>query len=275
MGINIPDGFATTADAFRLFLKENELEEPLDKLMRSLDLNEFSNLSQVSQQAKQLVLQASLPIDLMDQIVESYNTLCKGNDREVAVRSSATAEDLPTASFAGQHDSFLNVNGKENLLEAVKKSFASLYNARAIKYRVDNGFEHGKVALSAGIQLMVRADKACSGVCFTIEPDSGFAQSVIITGCWGLGENIVQGAVTPDEFHVFKPAIGKFPKPIISKKMGSKARTMIYAEKGSGTINEDTPESKQRIFTLHDQEIIKIAAWALIIEKHYRMPMGY
>lgn len=273
LGISIPDGFATTADAFRLFLKENKLEEPLQKLLESLDLKEFSNLIDISQNARRLVLQASLPDRLQREIIESYNDLCKGNEMEVAVRSSATAEDLPTASFAGQHDSFLNIKGKEALLDAVKKSFASLYNARAIKYRVDNGFEHDKVALSAGVQLMVRADKACSGVCFTIEPDSGFTRSVIITGCWGLGENIVQGAVTPDEFHVFKPAIGKFPRPVISKKMGTKAKTMIYTESGSGTVNIDTPEEKQKMFTLDNDEIITVAAWAKSIEEHYNMPM--
>jgi pyruvate,water dikinase len=273
--INIPDGFATTADAFRLFLSENSLEKPIKDLLGTLDLKDFSNLNQISAKAKQLVMKSPLPASLEKAIEEGYAALAlrNQNDSEVAVRSSATAEDLPTASFAGQHDSFLNIRGKEALLEAVKKCFASLYNARAIKYRIDNGFDHDKVALSAGVQLMVRADKASSGVCFTLEPDSGFRQSVIITGCWGLGENIVQGTVTPDEFHVFKPAIGKFPKPIISKKPGSKSKTMIYSASGSGTLNIDTPAEKQRVFTLSDEEIITVASWAKTIEEHYKMPM--
>jgi pyruvate,water dikinase len=275
LGVNIPDGFATTADAFRLFLKENDLVDKLNKLVNSLDKTEFKNLTAVSKDAKELLLSAKLPQSLANEITNSYESFCKklGRELDVAVRSSATAEDLPTASFAGQHESYLNINGIEAVLKAVQNCFASLYNARAIKYRIDNGFDHSKVALSVGIQLMVRSDKASSGVCFTIEPDSGFKNAIVITGCWGLGENIVQGAVTPDEFHVFKPSIGKFKRAIISKKIGSKAKTLIYAQNGLGTVNTDTPLEKQKQWTLSDNEIETIAKWALLIEQHYKLPM--
>jgi pyruvate,water dikinase len=275
LGVNIPDGFATSALAFRQFLRENNLVDKLNKLIDSLDLKEFSNLNTISKEAKSLLLSAKLSQQLTKEVTDYYTSLCQKHGRELdmAVRSSATAEDLPTASFAGQHDSFLNINGIENILRSVQNCFASLYNARAIKYRIDNGFDHSQVALSVGIQLMVRSDKSSSGVCFTIEPDSGFKNAIIITGCWGLGENIVQGAVTPDEFHVFKPSIGKFKKSIISKKIGSKAKTLVYKADGSGTVNTETPIEKQKKWTLTDEEIETIAKWAAIIEQHYKMPM--
>lgn len=273
LGINIPDGFATTADAFRLFLRENQLNDRLNALIDSLDKKDFKNLNSVSKEAKIILSAAALPLLLREQVLKNYRELCKKHGRilDVAVRSSATAEDLPGASFAGQHDSFLNINGEDAVLKAVQDCFTSLYNARAIKYRIDNGFDHRKVALSAGIQLMVRSDLSSSGVCFTIEPDSGFKNAIIITGCWGLGENIVQGTVTPDEFHVFKPAIGRNKRPIISKKIGSKAKTLVYSS--NGTANTDTPSEKQKQWTLNDSEIVTVAEWALKIEQHYKMPM--
>ncbi|MDP2384776.1 MAG: phosphoenolpyruvate synthase [Bacteroidota bacterium] len=275
LGVNVPDGFATTAEAFRLFISENQLAEKLQKVIGSLDQVEFRNLTSVSKEAKQLLLAAKLPQVLKDEIILYYTRLCEKHGRvlDVAVRSSATAEDLPTASFAGQHESYLNISGADAVVKAAHDCFVSLYNARAIKYRIDNGFDHSKVALSVGIQLMVRSDKACSGVAFTIEPDSGFKNAIVITGCWGLGENIVQGAVTPDEFHVFKPSIGKFEKSIISKKLGSKAKTLIYKSDGIGTVNIDTPIDLQKAWTLSDKEIETIAKWALIIEEHYKLPM--
>lgn len=275
LGVSVPDGFATTAEAFKDFLQVNGLTERLKELLNRVDRDTYSNLNSVSKEAKSLVLAADLPKDLCDQITLLYQQLCKvyGRELDVAVRSSATAEDLPTASFAGQHESFLNVRGIGDVLDSVKKCFASLYNARAIKYRNDNGFEHEKVALSAGIQLMVRSDKSSSGVCFTIDPDSGFRDMTVITGCWGLGENIVQGIVTPDEFHVFKPMIGKADRIIISKKLGPKAKTLVYREDGSGTENVNTPIEKQKQWTVNDEEIGVLAKWATIIEDHYGMPM--
>lgn len=275
LGVNIPDGFATTAEAFRTFLKENGLTDEVKSLLNSVDRNTYANLQEVSSKAKKLVLEGHLPESLKLEILENYRKLCTEHGREldVAVRSSATAEDLPTASFAGQHDSFLNVKGEQEVLNAIVRCYASLFNARAIKYRNDNGFEHEKVALSAGVQLMVRSDLSSSGVCFTIEPDSGFKDAIVITGCWGLGENIVQGAVTPDEFHVFKPLIGKVERSIISKKLGTKAKTLVYQIEGKGTVNTETPVEKQKQWTINDEEIATIAKWAQTIEQHYGMPM--
>jgi len=273
-GINIPDGFATTAAAFRFFLRENKIENKLKELIQSID-PEFSNLTDVSEKAKDLILNAILPQNLVAAIAQHYLELCNTHNREldVAVRSSATAEDLPTASFAGQHETFLNVKGIDAVLNAVHKCFASLYKARAIKYRIDNGFDPNNIQLSAGIQLMVRSDKASSGVCFSIDPDSGFKNVIVITGCWGLGENIVQGTINPDEFHVFKPTLGKVKNPIISKKMGSKSKTMVYDSDYSGIINIDTPEEKRNTYTLSNNEIKTIAKWTTIIEDHYKTPM--
>ena len=274
IGIQIPDGFATTADAFRFFKKENQLDQPISALLGELDKNQFGNLREISARIKKLILDASLPEKLEQAILKSYQNLCEihGRELDVAVRSSATAEDLPGASFAGQHESFLNIKGNEALLKAVKTCFASLYNARAIKYRIDKGFDKIEIALSVGVQLMVRSDLASSGVCFSIDPESGFKNAVLITGCWGLGENIVQGAVIPDEFLVFKPSLAKGKNPILSKKIGSKSKTMVYAEPG-GIINLDTPADKQKEFVLSDSEIRTLGDWSVKIENLYGLPM--
>lgn len=274
LGIKIPDGFATTADAFRLFKKENKLDEPISDLLSKLDKTHFKNLREISRQIKELILAASLSETLQSEILKYYESLCHAHGRvlDVAVRSSATAEDLPGASFAGQHDSFLNIRGNESLLKIVKACFASLYNARAIKYRIDKGFDKIEIALSVGIQLMVRSDLASSGVCFTIDPESGFENAVLITGSWGLGENIVQGAIIPDEFMVFKPALSKGKNAIISKKIGSKTKTMIYAESG-GIVNLDTPIDKQKEYVLSDGEIQTLGDWSVKIENLYGIPM--
>ena len=274
LGINIPDGFAVTADAYRLFLKENDLEKVVSESLESLDCDHFSNLREVSYKIKGEILKAEIPEQLISVIRSSYQGLCDeaGRELEVAVRSSATAEDLPGASFAGQHDSFLNICGEKALLEKVKACFASLYNARAIKYRHDKGFDKHVIALSVGVQVMVRADLASSGVIFTIEPESGFENAVLITGCWGLGENIVQGAVIPDEFLVFKPSLEKGKKAVISKKAGSKTKTMVYSKDG-GVVNLDTPMANQRRLVLSDQEVETLGKWAVAIENHYQMPM--
>lgn len=275
MGINVPDGFATTAEAFRFFLEENNLPEKLSALTKNLDVKDYVALKAASDKSKQLLLDAKFSDQFVNEIKSHYNALCKKHGRtlDVAVRSSATAEDLPSASFAGQHESFLNINGEDGVVKAVQQCFASLYNARAIKYRVDNGFKHEAVALSAGIQLMVRSDLSSAGVAFTIDPETGFSNAIVITGCWGLGENIVQGAVTPDEFHVFKPGIGKNKRTIVHKKLGSKAKTLVYNDKTSGTVNLTTPSEKQEAWTLSDEEIETLAQWCLSIENHYKMPM--
>lgn len=274
LGIRIPNGFAVTAAGYRLFLKENKLNQSIQEKLSKLDLENFSNLREVSGEIKTLILHGKVPDDLAKEIVHSYKSLGGLNriNPDVAVRSSATAEDLPGASFAGLHESFLNINGEQELLKAVRSCFASLYNGRAIKYRHDKGFDHLEIALSVGVQLMVRADKASSGVCFSIDPESGFTQSVLITGCWGLGENIVQGAVIPDEFLVFKPSLEKGKRAILSKKVGSKTKTMIYSKNG-GVVNLDTSKEKQKAFVLNDGEIEILGQWAIKIENHYGMPM--
>ena len=275
-GLVIPDGFATTASAFQYFLKHNQLNGVLENIFNELDTVNFSNLGTIGEKARNLVAAAEFPHDLKAEIIFAYSELCNkhGREVEVAVRSSATAEDLPTASFAGQHDSFLNVKGDADLIKAVLKCYTSLFNNRAIKYRHDNGFDQLKVYLSAGVQLMVRSDLSSSGVIFTLEPESGFKDVVVISGCWGLGENIVQGAVNPDEFHVFKPTLQQGKNAIISKRLGSKAKTMIYsADEFSGIINTDTPENKKKEWVLNNKEIEQLAKWSVAIEQHYKMPM--
>lgn len=273
-GIPVPDGFATTAIAFEEFLIHNSLHSRLYDLMQQLDRKNYSNLRETGSKARKLMLDAELPKNFQLAIVHAYKQLCGGNYLEVAVRSSATAEDLPQASFAGQHESYLNIKGEAALLNAIKRCFASLYTDRAIKYREDNGFAHEKVALSVGVQKMVRSDKASSGVLFTLEPESGFPDIIHISGVWGLGENIVQGTVTPDEFFVFKPTLLLGKNGIIQKKLGEKAKTMIYGnDERNPIVNIDTPKEKQEQFVLNDEEITRLATWALIIEEHYQKPM--
>ena len=278
LGLHIPDGFAITAAAFRYFLAENSLTDKLKELMNGLDRVSFSNFEKTGEQARKLVLGGELPTDLAYAITDAYDNLFEKKEQEVAVRSSATAEDLPNASFAGQHESFLNVKGHTALLLAVKQCFASLYTARAIKYREDMRFDHHRVFLSVGIQHMVRADLGCSGVGFTLEPESGFRDIIHIAGVWGLGENIVQGTVTPDEFLVFKPTLRLKKKAIIQKNLGSKNKMMVYAtepDKGNATINKNTPWELREKFVLKDKDIEKLANWALIIEDYYQKPMDF
>ncbi len=275
-GIQVPDGFAVTAAAYWHFIDANGLRDKLRGLLEKLDRLQFANLKETGAQARSLLLEATLPPDLAEAIRQAYRQLA-GNDRDVsfAVRSSATAEDLPNASFAGQHESYLNVQGEEAVLKAVQRCFASLFTDRAIKYREDNGFDHMKVGLSAGVQRMVRSDLACSGIAFTIEPDSGFRDIILISGVHGLGENIVQGAVIPDEFYVFKPTLRAGKNPVVMKKLGEKAKTMVYAAEGSteNTINLETPPEKRRRFVLSDKEVHTLAEWSLRIEEHYGKPM--
>jgi pyruvate,water dikinase len=273
-GIAVPDGLATTTFAFEEFLIHNSLPSKLDDLMKELDKNNYENLNETGAKARELMLAGEVPPGLQSSILQAYRELCGEMDCEVAVRSSATAEDLPNASFAGQHESYLNIKGEMAVLNAVKKCFASLYTDRAIKYREENGFAHQKVALSVGVQKMVRSDKASSGVGFTLEPESGFRDIVHISGVWGLGENIVQGTVTPDEFLVFKPTLLQGKNAIIQKILGDKTQTMVYSnDENEPVINLDTPKEKQEMFVLSDEEIMKLANWALIIENHYEKPM--
>lgn len=273
-GIKVPNGFATTALAFENFLNYNKLHSPVKKLLEQLDKNSYTNLKTIGEHIRKLFLDAELPEPLQLAITKAYRELCVNSSLEVAVRSSATAEDLPEASFAGQHESFLNITGVDAVLNTVKKCYASLYTDRAIKYREDNGFTHEKVALSVGIQKMVRSDLACSGVCFTLDPESGFRNIVQLSGVWGLGENIVQGTVTPDDFIVFKPGLLSGHNPIIQKKLGSKELTMIYSDKANTNVtNITTSALKKKQFVLNDEEIIMLAKWGVLIEEHYKKPM--
>ncbi|MBS1902815.1 MAG: phosphoenolpyruvate synthase [Bacteroidetes bacterium] len=274
VGVRVPDGFATTADAFRLFLSENTLEAPLRAELATLDTTTFDNLNEVGERTHALLESAMMPTAIADAVTAAYAGLCERYGREVAVavRSSATAEDLPDASFAGQHESFLNRRGADDIVRAVHQCFASLYSARAIKYRVDNGFDHLKVALSAGIQLMVRSDLASSGVAFTLDPESGFRNVVVIDGAWGLGENVVQGAVNPDEFTIFKPTLRAGKQAILSRTLGTKAKTMVFAP-GGGSVNTDTPVEQRSRWVVGDEEITHIAEWCVCIEEHYGRPM--
>ncbi|UBZ07492.1 phosphoenolpyruvate synthase [Salegentibacter mishustinae] len=274
-GVLVPDGFATTSEGFWAFLKSNNIEEDIKSLLKKLDRKNYENLSSIGSEARQLILAGHFSKEFSEEILEAYSDLGKGENIQVAVRSSATAEDLPGASFAGQHDTFLNIKGNEALLEAVKKCFASLYTNRAIKYREDQGFLHHEIALSVGVQKMVRSDISCSGIGFSLEPESGFRNIIHLSGVWGLGENIVQGLVNPDEFDVFKPTIDKAENPIIQKKLGHKELSMVYAESSghSSTVNIETPLEKQDSFVLNDDEVIKLSRWILLIEKHYNRPM--
>ncbi len=275
-GIRVPDGFATTADAYWYFLKENDLKNELKKLMSELDTDDFNNLKDIGGKARKMIMDAEMPEDFEEAIKTAYKELKeKEQDMEsVAVRSSATAEDLPSASFAGQHETYLNVKGENEVVKAVKKCIASLFTDRAIKYRVDKEFNHMNVALSAGVQRMVRADKASAGVMFTIAPESGFENVVFITGNWGLGENVVQGNVKADRFFVFKPSLKEKRKAIISKNIGTKSKTMVYSNKsGQTTKNKKTPKKKRNQIVLNDKEIEKLARWGMIIEELYDKPM--
>ena len=283
IGINIPNGFALTAKAYRLFRKQNKLEKPLNDLLFILDTKEYSNLSAIGEKARALILSAPIPSEIYDEIHKAYQSLSKqsGMDNlDVAVRSSATSEDLPSASFAGQMQSFLNISGDNQVMDAIHRCFASLFTDRAIKYRHDMGFANLDVAISVGVQQMVRSDKAASGVAFTIDPDTGFQNAIIINSIWGLGENIVQGTVTPDEWMVFKPTLEKANlNPIIKRHCGRKEFTMIYAEKSNAEsaentiINTETSLEKQNQFSLTDKEVIQLAQWCYQIEKHYDKAM--
>ncbi|WP_305463363.1 phosphoenolpyruvate synthase [Photobacterium leiognathi] len=277
VGVSVPNGFATTSHAFHEFLEYEGLNNRIYDLLGTLDVNDVDALRETGSTIRNWILDAPFPLELEQSIRRDYLELIDGNQAlSVAVRSSATAEDLPDASFAGQQETFLNVKGVDAVLEATKHVYASLFNDRAISYRVHQGFDHKGIALSAGIQRMVRSDKAASGVMFTLDTESGFDQVVFITSSWGLGEMVVQGAVNPDEFYVHKPMLEAGHAPIVRKNFGSKLIKMIYSDNqeiGKQVDIVDTSAEEQHQFSINDEEIKELAKQAMIIEKHYQRPM--
>jgi pyruvate,water dikinase len=276
-GIQVPEGFATTAQAYWEFLDANDLRSRITELLNEMEKAE-KPLENAGKSIRRLFLKSAFSETIDGAIREAYHKLCEMYDTDevdVAVRSSATAEDLPEASFAGQQETFLNITGEDELLEACRKCYASLFTDRAIAYREEKGFDHMKVALSVGVQKMVRSDKASAGVMFSIDTETGFPNVVVINAAWGLGENVVQGAVTPDEYTVFKPLLGENSfTPIVEKNLGNKERKMIYSKGGTQTTrNIDTSKEERRTFVLTDDEILTLARWAQTIEKHYKKPM--
>lgn len=272
-GVKIPNGFATTSDAYRLLLKSNNLEEEIKNILNGLDIKDVDELKRRAKAVREIILGAKMPQELEKEIEKAYKELCEFYGKEnisVAVRSSATAEDLPEASFAGQQETFLNISGKDELIKSAKKCFASLFTDRAVSYRASRGFDHFQVALSVGIQKMVRSDKASSGIMFSIDTDSGSPELVLITSTWGLGENIVGGRVNPDEFIVFKPTLRQGLKPILKRQLGSKSIKMIYSDESAVfTKNIQTPQNEKDSFSINDDEVVKLAKYAVIIEEHY------
>jgi pyruvate,water dikinase len=270
-GINVPNGFAITAEAFRYFLKFNKIDEKLKEIFEKFDPKSIQSLKETGKSARNLILKSKFPPDLEKEILKNYQKLSKIYNQEnvdVAVRSSATAEDLLTASFAGQHESYINISGNKNLLKAVKKCFASLFTDRAIAYREEKGFEHLKVALSVCVQKMVRSDLASSGVMFTLDTETGFENVVLINSIFGQGEMIVKGKIIPDTFYVFKPTLKQGCRAIIIKNLGKKDRKLVY-KKGGGLREVKVPKRDQMKFSLTNDEVLTLAKWAMILEEHY------
>ena len=276
-GIRVPDGFAITAAAYWAILDTNDLEPKIHKELDKF-AQEKQSLAKTGKAIRRMIQRATLPEELEADIRKAYRELSRRyqvEEADVAVRSSATAEDLPDASFAGQQETFLNVSGEDEILEACRHCYASLFTNRAISYRVEKGFDHMQVALSIGVQKMVRSDKACAGVTFSIETETGFPDAVLITGSWGLGEGVVQGTVTPDQFMVFKPLLMEGFRPIIEKTRGGKAQKMVYARDGGTATVEmiETTGKEREALVLNDNEILQLAKWAVLIEQHYGRPM--
>ena len=275
-GIRVPEGFAVTTGAFREFVETSKLDEVIRTALVGLDPDDPSNVAVRGRKVRDAFLNAKFPPELRREIAYGYWELGRKlglQNPSVAIRSSATSEDLAGASFAGQHETLLNVRGEAAVLKAIKSCFASLFTDRAMSYRGHKGFDQTDNSLSVGVQRMVRSDLACSGVTFTLDTESGFDNVVYITGSWGLGEMIVQGAVNPDQFYVFKPSIDKFKDPIIEKRLGSKKIKLIYSSKGPGMTDVEVPEVDRQRFVLNDGEIVTLAKWACIIEDHYKRPM--
>ncbi|OPY15841.1 MAG: Phosphoenolpyruvate synthase [Syntrophus sp. PtaB.Bin138] len=277
-GVNIPDGYAVTAHAYQYLLKSAGVSDQIHKILSDLDTHDLQNLSSKGKQIRSLIYNIEFPEDLKKEVIDSYQKLCQeyGENTDVAVRSSATAEDLPDASFAGQQETYLNIRGNEALIDACRKCFASLFTDRAISYRVDKGFDHMSVSLSIGVQKMVRSDVGASGVIFSIDTESGFKDAILVTAAHGLGETVVQGIVNPDEYYVFKPTLKQGFKPILQKKLGSKEIKMIYATGGDKPteIVPTSPEERER-FCLTEEEVLTLARWTAIIEDHYSQQAGY
>ena len=277
-GVKVPNGFAITAEAYRYVLREASLDEKIKEILSDLDTHDLENLRQRASQVRQAILSVELPEDLEAEIIDAYSRL-RGSDLhppDVAVRSSATAEDLPDASFAGQQETYLNVQGHRALLHTCRQCFASLFTDRAISYRADRGFEHEKIALSIGVQRMVRSDLAASGVMFTLDTESGFRDAVLINAAYGLGENIVQGSVNPDEYYVFKPTLKQGFKPILQKTLGSKEFKLIYDTGGGKMVkNVPVPPDERGRFAIGDEDILALARWACLIEDHYSAKRGF
>ena len=275
-GVRVPGGFATTADAFRDFLTETGLTKRIEEALVGLDVDDVAALAATGKKIRTWIAEAPLPKRLLDDIATHYRRLSETGDATVAVRSSATAEDLPDASFAGQQETFLNIRGFDHVIDAVRHTFASLYNDRAIAYRVHKGFEHGNVALSCGIQRMVRSDLGASGVMFTIDTESGFDQVIFITASYGLGETVVQGAVNPDEFYVWKTGLEMGKPAVLRRALGAKAIKMVFgeaAQAGKSVLTVPVPDADRRRYAITDEEVQELAKYALIIEKHYGRPM--
>lgn len=277
-GIAVPNGFATTAAAYRLFMSETGLDQKIREILDDLDTANISNLQSHGREVRQAILATEIPVDLRNEILQAYRRLSEDIEGglDVAVRSSATAEDLPDASFAGQQESYLNVHGESSLLDTCRRCFASLFTDRAISYRTEKGFDHFDIALSIGIQRMVRSDESASGVMFSIDTETGFRQAVLINAAYGLGENVVQGSVNPDEFYVFKPTLKEGFKPILKKTLGSKEFKLIYdtgGEKMTRNVPVDPIDRKR--FAIDDEDILKLARWACLIEEHYSEVRGH
>jgi pyruvate,water dikinase len=275
LGITVPDGYATTAQAYRDFLSHDGLAARIAQALAALNLEDLPQLARTGAQIRRWVLDTPFPQRLQQEVLAAWRRMDQGQGIAVAVRSSATAEDLPEASFAGQQESFLNVRGEQALLQTMHEVFASLFNDRAIAYRIHQGFDHSAVALSVGVQHMVRSDLGVSGVMFTLDTESGFREAVFITSSYGLGETIVQGAVNPDEFYVYKPALRAGRKAVLRRNLGTKAIKMVYAPPGSSerVVTVEVPEKDRSRFSLDDREIESLARQALTIEQHYGCPM--
>ena len=275
LGVSVPGGFATTSHAYRDFLAQGGLDERIRSVLASLDVDDVDRLAVVGKEIRGWMLATPFPGRLNDEVLGAYRKMGQGSEFAVAVRSSATAEDLPEASFAGQQETFLNVRGEEHLLSSMHEVYASLFNDRAIAYRVHNNFDHSAVALSVGVQHMVRSDLGSAGVMFTLDTDSGFRGVVFITSAYGLGETVVQGAVNPDEFYVYKPALRAGLRSILRKNLGGKAIKMVYAESGSAARvrTVDVPPKDRDRFSLEESDIVELAKQALLIEQHYGTPM--